>query len=335
MARGKGVGVTVNVGEKVVRELTDAPFVHEFSVVEIGSATVGTVQGDECLVIGKVRLDVLREAHLFRAACDEDHRHGLREGGLAELLLQGFPIGFFGVIDGEDEHAAFGGHFVAVFAIGIGEAQDGRLAELLLGGFVIEGCEDACAPVEGREVHHGEVDVAIDRHADDRQHGDDGRYGLARPRASELFEGSERQHGQQQKGDVLQETLRMRQMQGLAEAAAVHGRVEDPQQQRKDGKPAQHRIGKDGRCLPQYAGNQADAHRALRDGHRNAQPLGGGNEEGDMEELEVLRHDEHGSHRIPQFKNTRNQEHNTQQARSAAPQTKISSFHFKNGSTAA
>ena len=215
------------------------------------------------------------------------------------------------------------------------ETQDGSLPELFFSRLVVQRSKQAGTPVEGREIHYGKVRIAIDNRSDNGQHGYTGRYRLAAPGVPKFTERDKSQYRHQQECDILEETLCMRQVDCLAKTAAVHGRIKNPQRQGKQRKAAQHHAGHNGRYLPQHAGNKADAHGALRRAQGNAKALGCRNEPGHVQKLEVLCHDEHGPHRIPQFKNTRNQEHNTQQARGAAPQTKISSFHFRNGSTVA
>ena len=177
--------------------------------------------------------------------------------------------------------------------------------------------------------------VAVDGPRHNGQRRKEGRYGLAFPRPAELLEGRKGERRQQQQSHILEETLRMGQMDGLAEAAAVHRRVKNPEQQRKHGEPAQQHIGKEGRHLPQYTGNKADTHQALGEREENAQNPGRRSNPGQVQELEVLRNDEHGSHRVAQFENARDQENDAQQAGGAAAESQVHSVHDRKGSTAA
>ena len=118
-------------------------------------------------------------------------------------------------------------------------------------------------------------------------------------------------------------------MNGLAETAAVHFGILDPEQEGQDGKESQQCIADDGRCPAKDAGNEADAHEAFQAGDPYSHALGDGKKEGHSQELEILGDNEHGSHRVYQFKKTRDKEDYSQDAGRMAAKSLIGRLHAK------
>ena len=169
----------------------------------------------------------------------------------------------------------------------------------------------------------------------ERRNGDPERDILALPGHAEVLErheGDEREH---QQDDVFPESLGMRQVDGFPEAAAVHDRIRDPEDEGDDGEEDDHGRGHDGRQLPVHAGDERRAGYAFQQGQAHTEGLRQPLQESDVEELEVFAHDEARTHRVQQFEQAGEQEGQADKDGAQAPQSMMGYFHTRTGSTAA
>ena len=171
------------------------------------------------------------------------------------------------------------------------------------------------------------MSIAVNDHKEQRHARQNGRHDTVSLGTAEVMEGRERDDAEQKKNDILPETLRVRQMDGLAKAAAVHGRVQHPQHKRDDGEKAQQDIRENSRQLAQHTGNERHAHTGLQHRQRDAQPLGRRHHPRHLEETEILLQNEHGPHRVHHFQEARYQEDDAHQDCRKTTETLIRGIH--------
>ena len=220
-------------------------------------------------------------------------------------------------------------------AFRIVETEDGGTAEICLIGILIQGSEELGAPVERSEIHNRKACIAIEGGQEDGQRRHDGGHPPVPLGDAEFLERSEGDDGQNQQDHVFPETLGVGKVDSLAEAAAVHGRVLDPEGQGKKGEKAQHPVSQNGRRFAKHPGNEADGQEAFQTGRSHSHPSGGGNQGRKPQKLEILRDDERRPHRVHQLEEARQEEDYPQDDSRMAAETLIGRLHTRNGSTAA
>ena len=164
--------------------------------------------------------------------------------------------------------------------------------------FIVQGGIKLRAPVEGGEIHDGKVPITVNNHKQERKTRQDCRHNAVALGTAKVMEGRERNDAQQEQNHIFPETLRMRQVDGLPKAAAVHAGIEHPQHKRDDGEKTKQHVRQDRRHLPEHAGNERYAHGSLCHRQRDAQPLGRRHEPRHLEITEILLQDEHSAHRV-------------------------------------
>lgn len=308
------------VGESfAVREVPDVPFCDDQAILKEGRTAVGAVQRDELLGVGVVGGGdhFGREPegfHHFRRGGGQDHGPEAHGGRILHHLPDAFPLRRFQLvrlIDGHGDQVALDQPLVHVFALRVADGQGG--------GAVVGGVDDVFRQhqfgtrAEGREVHQRDVDGRVEQEEADGHRCN--READVLDLAGDL-QFAERQEGQgpeRQQDEVLDQALEMGQVDGFAEAAAVHVRILDIEKGGQRGKADEHDAGDDGCNLAPDARDEGGADEGLQQGHPGADYSGNVHQEVQVQEFEVFLHDEPGPHGVHELEDAREEEQKADQ----------------------
>ena len=115
----------------------------------------------------------------------------------------------------------------------------------------------------------------------------------------------------------------------FAEAAAVHLRIRDPEDQGDNGEEHHQDGGDDRRRLAEHAADERRAGRGLHEGQDHPEGLRGSLQEAQVEELEIFADDEAGAHRIQQLEQARGEEHQADEDGAETPESMMCLFHTR------
>ena len=113
----------------------------------------------------------------------------------------------------------------------------------------------------------------------------------------------------------------MVQMDGFAEAAAVHRRVGQEEYDGYDGKYYEEHAAGDCKGLAPYSGDQGCAQQGFEECQDGGNDAGCRFEEGKMEEVEVLIHHQAGTHGIHQFEKARDEQDHPENHHAYSPES--------------
>ena len=200
---------------------------------------------------------------------------------------------------------------------------------------IVQGSHEFRAQVEGRKVGNGQMGIAVNHR---EKHGQGGQGGGHHPvpfGGSQMTGRGESQQRERQEHHVFPEALHRCKGDGLPETAAVHLGPGERENKGDGGKKDHHHTGHPGTQHAQHARNQGYAHKGLHRAQEHTQHPGRRKQESQMEELEILRNDEHGAHRVFHFQKAGHQENNAQQDGRQAAQFQVCVLHDRQASTAA
>ena len=148
-----------------------------------------------------------------------------------------------------------------------------------------------------------------------------------------MMDRDEGEQRQQQQHHILEETLQVRKVHGLAKTAAVHFRIGPPEDEGDDGEKREQRVCNPGGDFAEHAGDKRYAKGRLQQREKDADHLGCRRHEVQVEELEILRDNEHRPHRVHDFEDTGTKQENAYEHRHEAAQPKVVVLHGRKGST--
>ena len=303
----------------MVREVEAVPLRDDEAVLDEGGAAVGAVQRQQLLAVGEIRSVqhfVRRDelAHFLRGGGGQDHGREARVLGVLHHALHAGPVvraHLLRVIDRHDHQLAFDQLLVHIFAGGVADRE--RRRAVVRGVVDVPGEHQLGARLEGREVHERDVERGIEQEEADGHGGDGEADVLYLARDLDRAEGQERERPHGQQDEVLDQALGVRQVDDLAEAAAVDVGVLDVEQQGQEREGAQHDARHDGHDAAPHARDEGGADERLEQGHAGAEEARCAHQEVEMQELEVFLHDEAGAHGIHELEDAREEEHEADQ----------------------
>ena len=143
------------------------------------------------------------------------------------------------------------------------------------------------------------------------------RHGDRRYREAHVFDfpcglhAPERQEGdapERQQDEILDQTLEVREVDGLPEAPAVHHRIEDHEHHGYEREQREGGEGHDGDHPAPYSGDQGYSQHGLAQSHGRTGEVGREMQEVQVEESEILVHHEPGAHGVHELQQAGDEE---------------------------